>query len=61
MDGMGELQLRPRFHTGGRQVKCPVPCSEVTLTSGAEVGDLSTKVRGVVVVGNGGRSVGNDH
>ena len=25
-------------------MKCPVPCSEVTLTSGAEVGDLSTKV-----------------
>ena len=27
------------------QVKCPVPCSEVTLTSGTEVGDLTTKVR----------------
>lgn len=26
------------------KVKCPVPCSEVTLTSGTEVGDLSTKV-----------------
>ena len=32
----------PRFETF-RQVKCPVPCSEVTLTSGTEVGDLSTK------------------
>lgn len=26
------------------KVKCPVPCTEVTLTGGTEVGDLSTKV-----------------
>lgn len=28
------------------QVKCPVPCTEVTLTGGTEVGDLSTKAPG---------------
>ena len=32
----------PETHV--EQVKCPVPCSDVTLTSGTEVGDLSTKV-----------------
>lgn len=26
------------------KVKCPVPCSDVTLTGGTEPGDLSTRV-----------------
>ena len=47
----GYLYDTPETHHVVAQVKCPVPCSDVTLTSGTEVGDLSTKVPVGGVVG----------